>query len=397
MYHVEALTKLTTGSDLPMAKAVLSDLYLRKGNKRQFPRPRAQDFKCTSRHHRYDRDPYYSYKHNIGKVHRGQRVRYIEADMAGQGLFRRYDGKRNKPWMHSKMDTVKRAGLVIRMAASGRRLVRERTFASPPDWFGFSPMHHYYRGFLEVNIKDMISRCKVDLRGCHHDSVVVYPIGQMHNQIFSPGFHQAWMTFSPDRKRFWIHLLVAGSGDDSAAAYFVGAESGWRNRGRMCFSFTSFSRGENPMDFRIWVRQDWTGLIRTEMIIFHYELIRATGRYHAYLNVFFDCYYQTVQRWRTWNRKAALATGQNDLQFDFFMDKALQIFSLCDCYEKGNRRNGCMMNKQSEMKGWDGTFGAIIQHTNNLVRATRKLWRLQPHVTYQGRRRRKKSCQSAGR
>jgi hypothetical protein len=44
--------------------------------------------------------------------------------MAGQGLFRRYDGKRNKPWMHSKMDTVKRAGLVIRMSASGRRLVR---------------------------------------------------------------------------------------------------------------------------------------------------------------------------------------------------------------------------------------------------------------------------------
>jgi hypothetical protein len=278
------------------------------------------------------------------------------------------------------------------MAASGRRLIRERTFHSPPDWFGFSPMHHYYRGFLEINIKDMLKRCKADLRRCHHDNILNFPIGQMHNQIFSAGLHQAWLSFSANRKRFWTHLLIAASGDDSASAYYVGAESGWRNRGRMCFSFTSFSRGENPLDFRIWVRQDWTGLIRTEMIIFHYELIRATGRYHAYLNVFFDCYYQTVQRWRTWNRKVALSTGENDLQFDFFMDKALQIYSICDCYEPHVRGNGCMMNKQSEMKGFDVAFQGIVNTVNDMSRGTRKLWRLQPHVTYQGSRRRKVPC-----
>jgi hypothetical protein len=143
---------------------------------------------------------------------------------------------------------------------------------------------------------------------------------------------------------------------------------------------------------KTWVRQDSTGLLRVEMLIFHYELIRLKNRYHTYLNVFFDCYFGSIPQWKQWNRQRTIQSGKNDLQFDFFMDKALQIFSLCECYEQAILRNGCMMNRQSQMQGGDKEFETMISRIDYAARDTRNIWMLSPRVAFTTKKTKQVKC-----
>jgi len=82
MYQVGALTKLTVGSDLPMEKAVLSDLYLRKGTPpAKYPHPRGNEQKCSTRHKRSDGHPRHAFKNNVAT-----NVNHINADMTARSI-----------------------------------------------------------------------------------------------------------------------------------------------------------------------------------------------------------------------------------------------------------------------------------------------------------------------
>jgi len=323
MYQVGAMTKLTAGSDLPLEKAVLSDLYLRKGNpSTKYPHPRGDETKCSTRHNRHDPSPRNAFKNSVSNS-----VNKINADMTAVGLWKRYDGTGNKPWGHAKIANSGQAKGLVKMAADGRQ-PKDHVWNndSPPKLVAFAcdPMGTSYKNNLLSAYNTMKKSCS-NIATCKHDNYISIPCGEASGNVFSPGLNQLWVILDQWRSTLHTHVVVGAQADDSSVAYYIGQNTGGYVT-KMSFSFTSFSQPDNPLTFTLGVSTSSDGLASLKMVITH----KPGGQY---ITVQWSCAYGGVSGWK--DRWSGWKWGWSHIakEFELFCDKATQIYDLCHCYE----------------------------------------------------------------
>jgi len=368
MYHVEALTKLTAGSDLPMEKAVLSDLYLRKGTPpAKYPHPRGNEAKCSTRHKRADPNPRRAFKNNVA-----WNVNKINADMTAAGLWKRYDGNSAKPWGHAKIANSGQAKGLIKMAADGRQ-PKDYVWNndSPPKLVAFAcdPMGSSYKNSLLSAYNTMKSSCS-NIANCRHDNYISIPCGEASGNVFSPGLNQLWVIVNYYRTALMAHVVVGAQADDSSVAYYIGhGEGGFVTK--MSFSFTSFSQPDNPLTFTLTVTTGWTGLASLRMDIKH------TGS-TQYITVVWSCNYGGVSGWK--DRWSGWKWGWSHIakEFELFCDKATQIYDLCHCYEYGWNYIACTLNTGTD-DVWMSALSLFAESLITALALNDGLWSSAPH------------------
>ena len=369
MYQVGAVTKLTAGSDLPLEKAVLSDLYLRKGNpSTKYPQPRGQETKCSTRHKRSDPRPRNAFKNSVSNS-----INHVNSDMTAVGLWKRYDGQYNKGWNHAKIANTGQAKGLVKMAADGRQ-PKDYVWNedSPPKLVAFAcdAMGSSYKSNLLSAYNTMKKSCS-NINTCKHDNYVSIPCGENNNNVFSPGLNQLWIILDQWRSRLHTHVVVGAQADDSSVAYYIGQGIGGYLT-KMSFSFTSFSQPDNPLTFTLGVNTDSGGLANLKMVITH-----ARGNGGVYITVQWSCAYGGVSGWK--DRWSSWKWGWAEVakEFELFCDKATQIYDICHCYVHAYQYIQCTLNT-GENDVWQASIGLFGDSLIQALLVNDGLWSSKP-------------------
>jgi len=355
-----ALTKLTAKeSTQSTEKAILSDLYLRKAAPK-YPQPSGSELTCSTHHHRNDPQPSYS----ANGAYVPSNVRRVESYLIGDGLWKRYDGNRGKPWRHAKVDANWKAKGLVEMARDGR---------TPNDAHKYVAMNRHYKNQLKNAINTVKRECN-DVGNCRHDNYISIPVGENNDTVFSPGLNQMWIILDPGRHHVLCHVVVGSQADDSSVAYYIGADQGQGFNTVMSFDFTTFSDLNNPLMFKLQVNTG-TGFASLIMNIKHHN---RGGR--KYIHVKWQCRFGGISGWK--DRWSILMWGHKHYhkEFSLFLDKGTQIYDICHCYHQGS---GNLINCVTSDDGsgmWHEALGILVQSVHLLILSNAGLWHIIPRV-----------------
>jgi len=356
MYHATALTKLTAKESAQSTeKAILSDLYLKKAAKK-YPHPSGHELTCGTHHHRNDPQP--------SRSADGHYVPWwvvkAESYLVGNGLWKRYDGNRGKPWRHAKINENWKAKGLVEMARDGR---------TPDDGIKYRVMNNHYKNQLKNAINSVKHECS-NVGNCRHDNYISIPVGEDDETVFSPGLNQMWIILDAGRHDVLCHVVVGSQADDSSVAYYIGSRENNGFNTVMSFDFTTFSSAENPMLFQLGVSTG-NGLASLIMNINHHG-----G--NKYIHVYWGCGYGGIGGWKP--RSDIFMWGYKNYatEFALFLDKGTQIFDICHCYVTGG---GNLVNCTTADDGsglWHEALGMLIQNFHRTYLRRGSLWHIQP-------------------
>jgi hypothetical protein len=374
MYHATALTKLTAKeSTQSTEKAILSDLYLRKAAAK-YPHPSGSELTCSTHHHRNDPQP----SRSADGHYVPWWVYRAEMYLIGDGLWKRYDGNRGKPWRHAKINENWKAKGLVEMARDGR---------TPDDGIKYRVMNNHYRNQLVNAINSVKHECS-NVGNCRHDNYISIPVGESDDTVFSPGLNQMWIILDAGRHDVLCHVVVGSQADDSSVAYYIGAQDGNGFNTVMSFDFTTFSDKENPMMFKLGVSTG-NGLASLIMDIKHSggskwiwkNVWQWTGG-NKYIHVKWACRYGGIGGWKPRSDVWMWGYKHYHKEFALFLDKGTQIFDICHCYVTGG---GNLVNCTTADDGsglWHEVLGVLIQDIHRVALMSTRLWHIVPRVTY---------------
>jgi hypothetical protein len=284
--------------------------------------------------------------------------------MIGQGLWKRYDGNRGKPWRHAKIDENWKAKGLVEMARDGRK---------PNDGMKYTVMDNHYRNQLTNAINNIKRECS-NVGNCFHDNYISIPVGEHNNHVFSPGLNQLWVILDPGRHDVLANVVVGSQADDASCAYYIG---GSNNNGfvtQMSFDFTTFSEATNPITFR-------TALSTSSGLAALYMDIKHTGG-NQYIHVAVTCAYGTIGGWKA--RSSFWQWGWKHVQKEFglFVDKGTQIYDLCHCYHRGNANLVSCTTASGGSSIWDNAIGDVVKFVHSAFLQSSRLWVHVPTVYY---------------
>jgi len=162
---------------------------------------------------------------------------------------------------------------------------------------------------------------------CENDVYAPVPLGWSSNVSFHTGLNQLWIVLKPKRTDVLTWVAVGADASGKTAVFYVGSGDGKVYDTTMYTLFNQFSSPLNPLHFQI--DYESTGLPRLSMTIGHYQDQQIYGWYDLYFTPPTEWNANQTKFVHSWTHSWNPEFRQDELS----IQKALQIWNLCNCYQ----------------------------------------------------------------